>query len=165
VVVDCSGNRHVGYTVSLLFLNLSRQSQERLSALAALTDRKRDFGMAPQLHGYLSSDLQTAIDGGASDVHVKVGGPVIFRINRQLIAIEAPVPTMEWMEDRGGHMVPKHLKTRLLDEKEVDFSYFVPGLGRFRTNLFPTTRRILSLDAVRQRPRCPVSRSWVCSRY
>jgi hypothetical protein len=35
VVVDCSGNRHVGYTVSLLFLNLSRQSQERLTALAS----------------------------------------------------------------------------------------------------------------------------------
>jgi hypothetical protein len=34
VVVDCAGNRHTGYTVSLLFLNLSRQSQERLDALA-----------------------------------------------------------------------------------------------------------------------------------
>jgi hypothetical protein len=34
VVVDCVGNRHTGYTVSLLFLNLSRQSQERLDALA-----------------------------------------------------------------------------------------------------------------------------------
>jgi hypothetical protein len=34
VVVDCVGNRHTGYTVSLLFLNLSRQSQERLEALA-----------------------------------------------------------------------------------------------------------------------------------
>jgi hypothetical protein len=34
VVVDCVGNRHTGYTVSLLFLNLSRQSQERLDTLA-----------------------------------------------------------------------------------------------------------------------------------
>jgi twitching motility protein PilT len=80
--------------------------------------------------------LKTAIDGGASDVHVKVGGPVIFRINRQLVAIEAPVPTMEWMEEVVGNMVPKHLKSRLHDEKEVDFSYYVPGLGRFRTNCF-----------------------------
>jgi twitching motility protein PilT len=80
--------------------------------------------------------LKTAIDGGASDVHVKVGGPIIFRINRQLIAIEAPVPTMDWMETVVDSMVPKHLKTRLLDEREIDFSYFVPGLGRFRTNCF-----------------------------
>ncbi len=80
--------------------------------------------------------LQTAIDGGASDVHLKVGGPVIFRINRQLIAIEAPNPTVEWMQEVVEHMVPRHLKKRLEDDHEVDFSYYVPGVGRFRTNLF-----------------------------
>jgi twitching motility protein PilT len=80
--------------------------------------------------------LQTAIDGGASDVHLKIGGPVVFRINRQLIAIEAPSPTLEWMEDVVEHMLPRHLKKRLEDDHEVDFSYFVPGVGRFRTNLF-----------------------------
>ena len=80
--------------------------------------------------------LQTAIDGGASDVHLKIGGPVIFRINRQLIAIEAPSPTLEWMQDVVEHMLPRHLKQRLEDDHEVDFSYFVPGVGRFRTNLF-----------------------------
>ncbi|MCL4176547.1 MAG: PilT/PilU family type 4a pilus ATPase [Verrucomicrobia bacterium] len=80
--------------------------------------------------------LQTAIDGGASDVHLKIGGPVVFRINRQLIAIEAPNPTQEWMQDVVEHMVPRHLKKRLEDDHEVDFSYYVPGVGRFRTNLF-----------------------------
>ena len=34
VVVACKGNRHTGYTVSLLFLSLSRQAQERLDLLA-----------------------------------------------------------------------------------------------------------------------------------
>jgi hypothetical protein len=34
VVVDCCGNRHAGYTVSMIFMNLSRQSQERLTKLA-----------------------------------------------------------------------------------------------------------------------------------
>ena len=41
--------------------------------------------------------LKTAVEGGASDVHLKIGTPVIFRINRQLVAIECPVPTEEWM--------------------------------------------------------------------
>lgn len=36
VVVDCAGNRHAGYIVSLVFMNLTRQSQERLSQLAVL---------------------------------------------------------------------------------------------------------------------------------
>jgi hypothetical protein len=35
IVVACNGNRHTGYAVSMLFLNLSRQSQERLAELAA----------------------------------------------------------------------------------------------------------------------------------
>ncbi len=34
VVVACDGNRHSGYSVSLMFMNLSRQAQESLSLLA-----------------------------------------------------------------------------------------------------------------------------------
>jgi hypothetical protein len=34
VVVECTGNRHTGYVVSLVFMNLSRQSQQRLSQIA-----------------------------------------------------------------------------------------------------------------------------------
>src|SRR5207247_4481951 len=80
--------------------------------------------------------LQTAVEGGASDVHLKIGTPVVFRINRQLIAVESPQPTAEWMEKVVEHIVPKHAKKRLDEEREIDFSYFVPGVGRFRTNLF-----------------------------
>jgi len=80
--------------------------------------------------------LQTAVEGGASDVHLKIGTPVIFRINRQLVAIDAPPPTAEWIDNVVEHIVPKHAKKRLEEEREVDFSYYVPGIGRFRTNLF-----------------------------
>lgn len=34
VVVDCNGNRHTGYLVSMVFMNLSRQSRERLTQWA-----------------------------------------------------------------------------------------------------------------------------------
>ena len=34
VVVDCVGNRTTGYSVSMIFMNLSRQSQAHLSTLA-----------------------------------------------------------------------------------------------------------------------------------
>ncbi len=34
VVVACNGNRHNGYTVSMVFTSLSKQSQERLNLLA-----------------------------------------------------------------------------------------------------------------------------------
>ncbi len=80
--------------------------------------------------------LKTAVEGGASDVHLKVASPVIFRINRQLIAIECPLPTVEWMNKIVDQITPAHLRGRIDDEREADFSYFVPGIGRFRTNLF-----------------------------
>src|ERR1041385_4788409 len=80
--------------------------------------------------------LKTAVDGGASDVHLKIATPVIYRINRELIAVECPFPTLEWMNDVVAKITPVHLKQKLEDQREVDFSYFVPGIGRFRTNLF-----------------------------
>ena len=80
--------------------------------------------------------LKTAVDGGASDVHLKMGTPVIFRINRQLIAIECPFPTEEWLNNVVQQITPVHLRKRVEQEREADFSYFVPGIGRFRTNLF-----------------------------
>ena len=80
--------------------------------------------------------LKTAVAGGASDVHLKTGTPVIYRINRELVAVECPFPTVEWMNKVVENIIPVHLKKRLDDEREVDFSYFIPDVGRFRTNLF-----------------------------
>jgi twitching motility protein PilT len=80
--------------------------------------------------------LKTAIEGGASDVHLKTGTPVIFRINRELIAVDSPFPTVEWMVKIVEIITPAHMKKRLDEEREIDFSYFIPGIGRFRTNLF-----------------------------
>jgi twitching motility protein PilT len=80
--------------------------------------------------------LKTAIEGGASDVHLKIGTPVVIRINHELIAVDAPHPTQEWMTKIVEAVAPVHLKKRLDEEREIDFSYFVPGVGRFRTNLY-----------------------------
>jgi len=80
--------------------------------------------------------LKTAIEGGASDVHLKIGTPVVFRINRELIAVDSPFPTAEWMGKIVETITPAHMAKRLEEEREVDFSYFIPGIGRFRSNLF-----------------------------
>jgi twitching motility protein PilT len=80
--------------------------------------------------------LKAATEGGASDIHLKVETPVVLRINRQLVAIECPYPTNEWMENVVATIVPKHARNKLETEREVDFSYYLPGVGRFRTNVF-----------------------------
>ncbi|MGE3310672.1 MAG: type IV pilus twitching motility protein PilT [Limisphaerales bacterium] len=80
--------------------------------------------------------LKTAVDGGASDVHIKSGTPVIFRINRQLVPIECPLPTEEWVNKVVDEIIPRHGKAQFDENREVDFSYHVAGVGRFRTNVF-----------------------------
>lgn len=80
--------------------------------------------------------LKAAVDSNASDIHVKVGTPVILRISRELVAAECPYPTEEWMNNVLDHITPHHMKKRLEEDREVDFSYLLPGVARFRTNVF-----------------------------
>jgi len=91
--------------------------------------------------------LKVGVEGHASDVHIKIGTPVVYRINRELVAAESTYPTEEWLKKVVATIIPVHLKQRLEEDREVDFSYHLPGVGRFRTNLFqqrgqlPTPRR------------------------
>ncbi len=80
--------------------------------------------------------LKAAVEGGASDVHIKTNAPFVLRINRQLVAIEAPNPTDAWMNNVVEKIVPPHARKRLDEDREVDFSFLEPGVGRFRTNVF-----------------------------
>ena len=80
--------------------------------------------------------LKAAVDGGASDIHIKVGTPVVFRISRELISIDCPIPTEQWLNNVVDKMTPVHMKKKLEEDREIDFSYNVVGMGRFRTNVF-----------------------------
>lgn len=80
--------------------------------------------------------LKAAVDAHASDIHIKVGGPIVLRISRQLVAIEAPIPTVEWLDNVIHHILPHHMKAHFEEKREADFSYLIHGVGRFRTNIF-----------------------------
>ena len=49
--------------------------------------------------------LKTAVAGEASDVHIKIGTPVVLRLHRELLAMECPPPTEEWMNNVVEHIV------------------------------------------------------------
>ncbi|MGB8168525.1 MAG: PilT/PilU family type 4a pilus ATPase [Chthoniobacteraceae bacterium] len=80
--------------------------------------------------------LRGALASGASDIHIKMGAPITFRVLRDLIPVEAPSVTLEWIEQVLNQIVPPHLRERLEQEHEVDFAYAPPQLGRFRVNVF-----------------------------
>ena len=81
--------------------------------------------------------LNTAVEGGASDVHIKPNAPVVYRISSQLVETEmAQKPEEQWLQKVIDNIVPGHFKQRLDEDREIDFSYHVPDIGRFRTNCY-----------------------------
>lgn len=85
----------------------------------------------------LNEILGIAMKAKGSDVHLKAGVPPIVRIDGKLRAI----PNAERLSAeavRGmAFAIMNERQKRIFDESyEVDLSYGVPGLGRFRVNAF-----------------------------
>lgn len=80
--------------------------------------------------------LAKAREAGASDLHVTVGIPPKCRINGDLYSIGEervmPADTKELVEQ----MIPGRLVDNFNKNGEVDFSYAIKGVGRFRVNIF-----------------------------
>lgn len=81
--------------------------------------------------------LKIAVERKASDLHLKVGSHPVLRIDGQLI----PLPELKRLmqEDTiamAFSMMNARQKQRFKDEFEIDIAYSVPGLGRFRCNIF-----------------------------
>jgi len=85
---------------------------------------------------YLHSLLKFALDHNASDIHIKAAHFPCIRVSSELFLVQVDPPTGDQVDEIVRHMLPRHLETRLEREREVDFSYFIPNLGRYRVNIF-----------------------------
>jgi twitching motility protein PilT len=80
--------------------------------------------------------LQQMSQLGGSDLHLKVGRPPTVRLNGDLTPLDfAPLKPEELKGLAEQLMNPKQVK-QFTDEKECDFAIGVPGIGRFRVNLY-----------------------------
>src|SRR5258708_2558545 len=78
--------------------------------------------------------LRNAVNLKASDVHIHVGAPPLYRIHTVVQPSDFPIVTPEGavriaksiMSDRRWEDFDKH--------RDSDFSYEIPGVGRFRVN-------------------------------
>ena len=80
--------------------------------------------------------LTAAVRANASDIHLKPGGSVMFRIDSELVSVEASTPTEAWLRMVIRSILPTHLTAQFEHEHEVDFAFNDPNLGRFRANAF-----------------------------
>lgn len=78
--------------------------------------------------------LKTALDMGASDIHLIAGHPPTARIHTVMTPLDYPVITPEGAMRMLKHMASEAQIAKFEKIKDSDFSYEIPGLGRFRVN-------------------------------
>ena len=80
--------------------------------------------------------LRFAVEHGASDVHVKVGSRPRLRVDGRLR--EAPFDTVEPADTErvAAAVIPGSRAETFAADHECDFTYGIPGLGRFRVSAF-----------------------------
>jgi len=80
--------------------------------------------------------LKTAVDSGASDIHLKVQQKPVYRVNGTLTPMGDHPLAHDELVAIVEDVLPPHLARRYEAEHEADFSLDHPDIGRFRVNVF-----------------------------
>jgi twitching motility protein PilT len=81
--------------------------------------------------------LTEGVKRGASDLHLKPGARPILRVHGELVPQEdLTVISKEFMETAAKRLLGPTRYAALEEGKEMDLAHLVPGIGRFRVNLF-----------------------------
>jgi len=89
-------------------------------------------GIVDEFNGWLSVLVQR----NGSDLHVKVGTSPKMRHSGALLPLDREPLSHDEMEAIGTAIVPPERVERFEAVGEVDFAYSLPGVGRFRVNVF-----------------------------
>lgn len=72
----------------------------------------------------------------ASDIHLTVGAKAIFRINGELKQFGQDILRPEETEAMAKVIAPVSLWEKFEEKGELDFSYGIPGVSRYRVNIY-----------------------------
>ena len=84
----------------------------------------------------LAALLRTLAENDGSDLHLKVGSPPLIRVDGVLQRLEGPRLTPQDTQLLAQSIMPPDRRGWLEQKKETDFALSVPGVGRFRANVF-----------------------------
>ncbi|PLR93709.1 type IV pilus twitching motility protein PilT [Bacillus sp. T33-2] len=80
--------------------------------------------------------LRAGFELKASDIHITVGVPPVMRINGELKRYGKDPIKPEDTEGMARAIIPENMWERFKDNGELDFSYGLPGISRFRVNTY-----------------------------
>jgi twitching motility protein PilT len=86
---------------------------------------------------HINDILRLAVNKDASDVHIKVGVPPTLRIHREL-SLETSFPALAPEDTREflNSITSEEQRQTFYRNKELDFAYSAPDIGRFRVNAY-----------------------------
>ena len=96
--------------------------------------RKRNFIMTARMDALFNRMAEV----GASDLHLAVSMPPMVRKDGKMQALESAETTLtpEAMEDLLHSIMPERNREEFQKRSDTDFAYEIPGLARFRCNVF-----------------------------
>jgi twitching motility protein PilT len=80
--------------------------------------------------------LGRALEQAASDIHIRVGQPPVFRLQGVLKTAQFPPFTEAHVQGLLKSFLSELQRTRFRRDKELDIGYEIPGVSRFRVNVF-----------------------------
>ena len=80
--------------------------------------------------------LKAMIERGSSDLHITTGSPPQLRIDGRLVAVKSPPLTPADTKQLAYSILTESQKARFEADQELDLSFGVKGLSRFRANIF-----------------------------
>ncbi len=80
-----------------------------------------------------------------SDLHISVGAPPLIRISGDLTSVANTVFPLLETRKLLYEIMSEHQRERFEKQMELDFAYEVPGLARFRANIFMQHRGVAAV--------------------
>lgn len=115
----------------------------------------------------IDSLLQTMVESKASDLHIKVGAPPVLRVDGELRPLDQPDLSLAEAEAFLERFASQAQRETLRRDLELDLAYSLPGMARFRVNVFfqrgslgmairVVPLHVVTIDALGLPPACKV---------
>jgi len=80
--------------------------------------------------------LHLMVERGASDLHLKAGSAPMIRVDGELTPASYEIMTPDTVRRMTESILTDEQKAKFIADKELDLAYSVPGLSRFRVNVY-----------------------------
>jgi twitching motility protein PilT len=85
--------------------------------------------------------LRLMVQKRASDLHLSLGCPPMVRVDGEISTLEDAAPLEEeWLRRQLEAIMPERNRQEFTQTRDTDFAHEVPGLARFRVNVFRDQR-------------------------